>query len=434
MPVQGLQNIFNVPELKRKLGFTLLIVIVYRIGGHLTTPGIDVGRLLEWFGSQQNTLFGLMDMFAGGALQRATIFALGVMPYISSSIIFQLLPPVFPYFEKLMKEGEEGRKKINQYTRYGTVVLSFIQAVGIATFLQSLGAVSMTNLWLFRVTTVVTLTTGAVLIMWLGEQITERGIGNGMSLLIFFGIVDRFPGAIFQSIEMLRNDVIGIIPMLLLIVVMVAIVAGVIVMTLGARKIPIQIPKRMVGRKVMGGQQTHLPLRINSAGVMPIIFAQSIIVVPATLGTFLAPGSILEDIAAWFQPRTDSYVIIYTLMIIFFTYFYTAVIFNPVDLAENFKRQGGFIPGIRPGAKTAEYIDRVLTRITLPGSIFLAFIAVMPMYLMRWMNVPFYFGGTSLLIVVGVALDTIQQMESHLLIRHYDGFMKKGKLPSRRSM
>ncbi len=434
MPVQGLQNIFNVPELKRKLGFTLLIVIIYRIGGHLTTPGIDVGRLMEWFGSQQNTLFGLMDMFAGGALQRATVFALGIMPYISSSIIFQLLPPVFPYFEKLMKEGEEGRKKINQYTRYGTVVLSFIQAVGIATFLQSLGAVSMQNLWMFRVTTVVTLTTGAVFIMWLGEQITERGIGNGMSLLIFFGIVDRFPGAIFQSIEMLRNDVIGIIPMLLLIVVMVAIVAGVIVMTLGARKIPIQIPKRMVGRKVMGGQQTHLPLRINSAGVMPIIFAQSIIVVPATLGTFLAPGSILEDIAAWFQPRTDSYVIIYTLMIIFFTYFYTAVIFNPVDLAENFKRQGGFIPGIRPGAKTAEYIDRVLTRITLPGSIFLAAIAVLPMYLMRWMNVPFYFGGTSLLIVVGVALDTIQQMESHLLIRHYDGFMKKGKLPSRRSM
>jgi len=434
MPAQGLQNIFNVPELKRKLGFTLLMVIIYRIGGHLTTPGINVGRLMEWFGSQQNTLFGLMDMFAGGALQRATVFALGIMPYISASIIFQLLPPVFPHFEKLMKEGEEGRKKINQYTRYGTVVLSFIQAVGIATFLQQLGAVSMSNLWLFRVTTVVTLTTGAVFVMWLGEMITERGIGNGMSLLIFFGIVDRFPGAIFQSIEMLRNDVIGIIPMLLLIVVMVAVVAGVIVMTLGARKIPIQIPKRMVGRKVMGGQQTHLPLRINSAGVMPIIFAQSIIVVPATLGQLLAPGSFLEDIAAWFQPRTNSYVVMYSLMILFFTYFYTAVIFNPVDLAENFKRQGGFIPGIRPGAKTAEYIDRVLTRITLPGAVFLAFIAVMPMYLMRWMNVPFYFGGTSLLIVVGVALDTIQQMESHLLIRHYDGFMKKGKLPSRRLM
>lgn len=434
MAGQGLQNIFNVPELKRKLGFTLLIVIIYRIGGHLTTPGIDVSRLLEWFGTQQNTLFGLMDMFVGGGLQRATVFALGIMPYISASIIFQLLPPVFPYFEKLQKEGEEGRKKINQYTRYGTVVLAFIQAVSIAAFLQSLGAVSMTNLWLFRVTTVVTLTTGAVFVMWLGEQITERGIGNGMSLLIFFGIVDQFPSAIFQSIELLRNDVIGVIPMLLLIVVMVAVVSGVIVMTLGTRRIPIQIPKRMVGRKVMGGQQTHLPLRINSAGVMPIIFAQSIIVVPATLGSFMAPGSFLEDMASWFQPSTNSYVVVYSLMIVFFTYFYTAVIFNPVDLAENFKRQGGFIPGIRPGAKTAEYIDRVLTRITLPGSIFLAAIAVLPIYLYRWMNVPFYFGGTSLLIVVGVALDTIQQMESHLLIRHYDGFMKKGKLPSRRSM
>jgi preprotein translocase subunit SecY len=431
---RGLQNIFDVPELKRKLLFTFLIVVIYRIGGHITTPGIDVSRLTDWFGQQQNTLFGLMDMFVGGGLSRATIFALGIMPYISSSIIFQLLPPVFPYFEKLQKEGEEGRKKITQYTRYGTVVLAFIQSVGIATWLQSLGAVSMANLWLFRVSTVVTLTTGAVLVMWLGEQITERGIGNGMSLLIFFGIVDRFPGAIFQSIEMLRNDVIGIIPMLLLVVVMIAVVAGVIVMTLGTRKIPIQIPKRMVGRKVMGGQQTHLPLRINSAGVMPIIFAQSIIVVPATMGELIAPGSWLEDIARMFSPQTNTYVVLYTIMIIFFTYFYTAVIFNPVDLAENFKRQGGFIPGIRPGARTAEFIDKVLTRITLPGALFLAAIAVLPMYMIRWINVPFYFGGTSLLICVGVALDTIQQMESHLLMRHYDGFMKKTRVPGRRMM
>ena len=430
----GLQNIFDVPELKRKIGFTFLIVVIYRIGGHITTPGIDVSRLTEWFGQQQNTLFGLMDMFVGGGLSRATIFALGIMPYISSSIIFQLLPPVFPYFEKLQKEGEEGRKKITQYTRYGTVVLAFIQSVGIATWLQSLGAVSMTNLWLFRVSTVVTLTTGAVLVMWLGEQITERGIGNGMSLLIFFGIVDRFPGAIFQSIEMLRNDVIGIIPMLLLVVVMIAVVAGVIVMTLGTRKIPIQIPKRMVGRKVMGGQQTHLPLRINSAGVMPIIFAQSIIIVPGTLGGLIAPGSWLEGVAQMFSPQTNTYAFFYTMMIIFFTYFYTAVIFNPVDLAENFKRQGGFIPGIRPGARTAEYIDRVLTRITLPGALFLAAIAVLPMYMIRLINVPFYFGGTSLLICVGVALDTIQQMESHLLMRHYDGFMKKTRVPGRRMM
>ena len=428
----GLQNIFGVPELKRKLGFTALIVIVYRIGGHITVPGIDVGRLAEWFGTQQNTFFGLMDMFVGGGLQRATVFALGIMPYISASIIFQLLPPVFPYFEKMQKEGEEGRKKITQYTRYATVVLSFIQSVGIATWLRSLGAVTMTNLWLFQLSTVITLTTGAVMVMWLGEQITERGIGNGMSLLIFFGIVDRFPNAVFQSIEMLRNDVIGLIPMLAVCVVMVAVVAGVIVMTLGTRKIPIQIPKRMVGRKVMGGQQTHLPLRINSAGVMPIIFAQSIIVVPGTLSTFLAPGSWLEQFGSYFQPHTNSYVVCYCLLIVFFTYFYTAVIFNPVDLADNFKRQGGFIPGIRPGARTAEYIDRVLTRITLPGAIFLAAIAILPIYMYRWLNVPFYFGGTSLLIVVGVALDTIQQMESHLLMRHYDGFMKKTRVPGRR--
>ncbi len=430
----GLQNVFDVPELKRKLGFTLLIVFVYRLGGHITVPGIDVSRLMEWFSTQQNTVFGLLDMFVGGGLQRATVFALGIMPYISASIIFQLLPPVFPYFEKLQKEGEEGRKKITQYTRYCTVVLAFIQSVGIATWLTSLGAVTMENALIFKVSTIVTLTTGAMVVMWLGEQITERGIGNGMSLLIFFSIIDRFPGAVFQSIEMLRNDVIGIIPMLLVVVVMIAVVAGVIVMTLGTRKIPIQIPKRMVGRKVMGGQQTHLPLRINSAGVMPIIFAQSIIVVPATLSGFLAPGSWLEGIAGYFQPNTNSYAFLYVLMIVFFTYFYTAVIFNPVDLAENFKRQGGFIPGIRPGARTAEYIDKVLTRITLPGSIFLAAIAVLPIYMYRWLNVPFYFGGTSLLIVVGVALDTIQQMESHLLMRHYEGFMKKSKVPGRRAM
>jgi preprotein translocase subunit SecY len=430
--VKSFADIFQIPELKKKVLFTFLIVVIYRLGGHITTPGINVGRLIEWFGQQQNTLFGLMDMFVGGGLQRATIFALGIMPYISSSIIFQLLPPVFPYFEKLQREGEEGRKRINQYTRYGTVVLSFIQSVGMAAFLQNLGAVSMDNLWLFRVTTVITLTTGAVFVMWLGEQITDRGVGNGMSLLIFFGIIDRFPNGVFQTIEMIRNDVISIIAMVLVLVVMIAIVAGVIVMTLGTRKIPIQIPKRMVGRKVLGGQQTHLPLRINSAGVMPIIFAQSIIVVPATLSTFLAPGSWLEDIGRYFQPSTNSYIFFYTLLIVFFTYFYTAVIFNPVDLAENFKRQGGFIPGIRPGARTAEYIDRVLTRITLPGSIFLAAIAILPIYMYRLINVPFYFGGTSLLIVVGVALDTIQQIESHMLMRHYDGFMKKGRIPSRR--
>ena len=426
----GMQNIFNVPELMKKIWVTLGILLVYRIGGHITTPGIDVTQMMNFFASQQNTLFGLLDMFVGGGLQRATIFALGIMPYISASIIYQLLPPVFPYFEKLQKEGEEGRKKITQYTRYTTVALSFIQSVAISAFLYQLGAVTI-NIWLFRVTTIVTLTTGAVFVMWLGEQITDHGIGNGMSLLIFFSIIERFPTAVIRSFDMLRNDVIGIIPMLMLILVMIAVVAGVIVMTLGTRKIPIQIPKKMVGRKVMGGQQTFLPLRINSAGVMPIIFAQSIIVVPGTLGPLFGSGA-LSKVAQFFSPGSTSYMIVYSLMIVFFTYFYTAVIFNPVDLAENFKRQGGFIPGVRPGAKTAEYIDRVLTRITLPGSIFLAAIAIFPMILMDSLNVPFFFGGTSLLICVGVALDTIQQMESHLLMRHYDGFMKKGRVPGRR--
>jgi preprotein translocase subunit SecY len=432
---QGFQNVFKVPELKRRILFTVGILIVFRLGVHITAPGIDYTVLAEFFRSQRGTLFGMFDMFVGGALGRAAIFALGIMPYISASIIFQLLTSVFPYFEKLQKEGEEGRKKITQYTRYGTVFISLVQSYGISIWLESQipSAIIMQTGFGFKAVTVITLTTGAVFVMWLGEQLTERGIGNGMSLLIFFGIVEGLPGAIFRSVGLWQSEVLNTITLLLILALIVLIIAGVIFMTLGHRKIPIQIPRKIVGRKVYGGQQTHLPLRINSAGVMPIIFAQSIIIFPGTLSTFFPGVAWLENFSNLFQMGSPLYLLLYTLMIVFFTYFYTAIIFNPIDVSENMKRQGGFIPGIRPGNKTADYIDRILTRITLPGSIFLAAIAVMPMFLITKLNVPFYFGGTGLLIVVGVALDTVQQMESHLLLRHYDGFMKKGKIKGRRS-
>jgi len=431
---QSFQNVFKVPELKRRILFTVGILIVFRLGVHITSPGIDYTALADFFQTQKGTLFGMYDMFVGGALGRAAIFALGIMPYISASIIFQLLTSVFPYFEKLQKEGEEGRKKITQYTRYGTVLISLVQSYGISIWLQTQvpSAIIMEPGFGFTTVTVLTLTTGAVFVMWLGEQITERGIGNGMSLLIFFGIVERLPGAIFRSIGLWRSEVLPTINIILILILIVLIIAGVIFMTLGHRRIPIQIPRKIVGRKVYGGQQTHLPLRVNSAGVMPIIFAQSIIIFPGTLSTFFPGVMWLENFSNLFQVGSPLYMALYTLMIVFFTYFYTAIIFNPIDVAENMKRQGGFIPGIRPGSKTADYIDRILTRITLPGSIFLAAIAIMPMFLITKLNVPFYFGGTGLLIVVGVALDTIQQMESHLLLRHYDGFMKKGKIKGRR--
>jgi len=432
---QSFQNVFKVPELKKRILFTAGILIIFRLGVHITAPGIDYTVLADFFGSQKGTLFGMFDMFVGGALGRAAIFALGIMPYISASIIFQLLTSVFPYFEKLQKEGGEGQKKITQYTRYGTVLISLVQSYGISIWLTSAvpNAIVMGTGLGFTAITVITLTAGAVLVMWLGEQLTERGVGNGMSLLIFFGIVEGLPGAIFRSLGLWQSEVLNTISILLILVFIVAIIAGVIFMTMGNRKIPIQIPRKIVGRKVYGGQQTHLPLRVNSAGVMPIIFAQSIIIFPGTLSTFFPGVAWIEGFSDLFRIGSPVYMILYTLMIVFFTYFYTAIIFNPVDVAENMKRQGGFIPGIRPGSRTADYIDRVLTRITLPGSIFLAAIAILPMILITRMNVPFYFGGTGLLIVVGVALDTVQQMESHLLLRHYDGFMKKGKIKGRRS-
>jgi preprotein translocase subunit SecY len=402
-----------------------------RVGAYITVPGVD-RNLLTLAAQGQNNLFGLLDLFTGGALQKATVFALGIMPYISASIIFQLLTAVFPYFEKLQKEGEEGRKKIQQYTRYATVALAAVQASGYSVFIQNLSpdAILFPGLR-FQILTVLVLTTGAVFVMWLGEQITEKGIGNGMSLIIFFGIIEAFPGTGAQLWTLWRTEVVGIFTILAFMVIMIAIVAGTVTMTMAVRKIPIQIPRKVVGRnRIRQGQKTHLPLRINSAGVMPIIFAQSIMFLPATLGAFFPDMPMVQRFAGAFQFGSVWYLVVFTALIVFFTYFYTAIIFNPVDLAENMKKQGGFIPGTRPGARTAEYIDHVLTRVTLPGSFFLAGIAIVPLLIFSWgpfQSIPQFIGGTGLLIVVGVALDTVQQMQSHLLLRHYEGFMTKGK-------
>ncbi|MFH1006783.1 MAG: preprotein translocase subunit SecY [Candidatus Latescibacterota bacterium] len=445
--LKSFQSIVKIPELRRKLLFTLGILAVYRIGGHVPTPGIDSQALGEYFASAQNTLFGLYDMFVGGAFQKATIFALGIMPYISASIIFQLLGSVLPYFQKLQKEGEEGRKKITQYTRYATVLLAAMQSYGVSVFLENLTLPSGISVvphpgWGFRLLTMVTITSGTIFIMWLGEQITEHGIGNGISLIIFVGIISRLPTAIMVEVKQLMAGNRQIIPEVFLFVVMVLVVAAVVFITQGQRKIPVQYAKRVVGRKVYGGQSTHIPLRVNTAGVIPIIFAQAIMFLPSTIATFFQQSETIQSMAAYFSYQSPVYWLFYGLIIVFFTYFYTAVIFNPVDLADNMKKYGGFIPGIRPGKRTSDYIDNILTRITLPGAIFLAFIAVMPAMVIRFSDAAFgmsvstdfsqFFGGTGLLIVVGVALDTLQQVESHLLMRHYDGFLKKGKLRGRR--
>src|SRR5688500_10155699 len=394
-------NLFKIPELKEKILFTLMTLFIYRVGAHITAPGIDVGALREQFGQLQDSLFGVYDMFVGGALSRATIFGLGIMPYISSSIMFQLLAAVVPSIEKMQKEGEDGRKKLTQWTRYTTVVLALLQGYGYAVFLQSpaIGAVNNPGLFSFLLPTAFLLTTGALLVMWLGEQITERGIGNGMSLLIFFSIVEGFPQAIARTFEQVTNGVISPFMLLILIALMVAVVGGVAAMTMAARKIPVQIPRKVMGRgRVREGQKSFIPLRINSACVMPIIFAQSIIVIPGTLAQFMGGDStFMRSMSDAMQPGTTLYIVLYTLLIFFFTYFYTAIIFNPVDLAENLKKQGGFIPGVKPGARTAEYIDHVLSRITLPGSLYLAAIALLPDLVSRAMGAQiFFFGGTSL--------------------------------------
>jgi len=432
--IRKMANMFEIPELKQRIVFTLLLLIVYRIGSHITTPGVDVSALAEFFSSGAGGVLGLYDFFVGGNLSKATIFALGIMPYISASIILQLLQPVVPYLEKLSKEGEEGRRKINQYTRYGTVGLAILQSVTIGAFLEQLGVVATPGL-AFKIVTMITMTAGTVFVMWLGEQITERGIGNGISLIIFIGIVSRYPTDILNTVRaVFVTNTISIFVGVFLLAMMIAVTALTVMITQGQRRIPVQYARRIVGRKMMTGRSTHLPLRINTAGVIPIIFAQSIIVLPSSIAAFMQGNQFAQDLSFALRPGGPLYVTLYTLIIIFFTYFYTAIVFNPMDVAENMRKNGGFIPGIRPGKKTAEFIDKVLSRITLPGSIFLAFIAVLPDLLIARAGVPFYFGGTGLLIVVGVALDTLQQIESHLLMRHYDGFLKKGRLRGRTGM
>ena len=432
-----IQEIFSIPELKRRVLFTLGLLIVYRVGSHITTPGVDASVLAEFFERQRGTILGLYDLFAGGNLEKATIFALGIMPYISASIILQLFQAVIPFFEKLAKEGEEGRKKITQYTRYGTVVLSVVQGFGIAMFLENMTGPSGTSAvmfpgWGFRLLTVLTLTAGTIFVMWLGEQITERGIGNGISLIITIGIIARYPIDALNTLRAVQLGQMTPFKLAILLLAMVLITAGIIFVTQGQRRIPVQYAKRVVGRRVYGGQASFIPLSVNIAGVIPIIFAQSLIMFPGTIAAFFQNVTFLQTITLWLSPGHAVYIILYSLIIIFFAYFYTAIVLNPVDLADNMKKSGGFIPGIRPGKRTAEYIDRILTRITLPGAVFLAFIAVLPDILITQANVPFYFGGTGLLIVVGVMLDTLRQVESHLLMRHYEGFVKHGRLRGRR--
>jgi preprotein translocase subunit SecY len=431
--LQNLQNVTKIPELKRRLLITLGLLAAYRLGAHVPTPGVDGEALSRFFDSVQGTLLGLVDLFSGGNLRRLTVFALGIMPYISASIILQLLTVVVPALERLSKEGEAGRKKITQYTRYGTILLSAFQSLFIAIGLESMNDPSGVTLvpfpgWGFRLLTMVTLTAGTALIMWLGEQISEKGIGNGISLIIFAGIVVRLPSALVATYTLLSTGELSLFVLLGVAIIMVLVTAGVVYMQEGQRKIPVQYAKRVVGRRVYGGQSTHIPLRINTAGVIPVIFASSIILFPATLARFVPTWwmqAISDALSPGPLPRHGLYYILYMGFIVFFTYFYTAIVFNPNDLADNMKKYGGFIPGVRPGKKTAEFIDRTLTRITLPGAIGLAVISVVPDILIRLFNVPFYFGGTSLLIVVGVALDTVRQMESHLLMRHYEGFLRR---------
>jgi len=429
-------NIFKIRELRQRVLFTLMILVIYRVGGHIPTPGIDTEALSQFFSTAGSTLFGLYDLFVGGAFYKATIFALGIMPYISASIIIQLLGSVVPFIQRLQKEGEEGRRKITQYTRYGTVGIAALQAFGTAVFLESISAgpgqaVVPDPGMGFKFLTVLTFTSGTIFIMWLGEQITERGIGNGISLIIFIGIIARFPQAIFDEIREVMAGRRGIFVEAFLVGLMIAVVMAIIMVTRAQRKIPVQYPKRVVGRKVYGGQATHIPLSVNTAGVIPIIFAQSIMFAPQTLVSFFPRVEWLQTFSSYFNPGNVVYAVVYGVIIIFFAFFYTAIVFNPVDLADNMKKQGGYIPGIRPGRRTSEYIDRVLTRITLPGAVFFAAVAVLPYFMMTQFNVQYYFGGTSILIVVGVALDTLQQVESHLVMRHYDGFMKRGRIRGR---
>ena len=458
---QSFLNIFSVPDLRKRVVFTFLLLAVYRLGSHIPTPGVDPAAIDAFFRSSGGSLFGFLDIFSGGALRRLSVFALGIMPYISASIILQLLTVVWPYLEKLSKEGEMGRKKITQYTRYGTVLLSFIQASGIALWLEKQIAPGGDRLvpdpgWGFRLMAVLTLTTGTMFIMWLGEQITERGIGNGISLIIFAGIVVGLPAAIFGLFQQIRNNTINILTLIGVLVFMVAIIALIVFVERAQRRIPVQYAKRVVGRRVYGGQNTYLPLRVNTGGVIPIIFAISIIQLPSYLATLIGADWTLK-VANSLGQGQPLYVVLYALGILFFCYFYTSIVFNPTDTADNMRKYGGFIPGIRPGKKTADYIDTVLSRLTIIGAVYLTFVALLPDFLARgfrfaslpWIGAgleaalprffsegfgfDFYFGGTSLLIIVGVAMDTVQQVESKLVEHHYAGFLKKSRVRGRRS-
>ena len=434
--LSGFQNASRVPELRRRVIFALGMLAVYRLGVHVPTPGIDRAAMAAFFDQQKNTLFGFLNLFSGGALEQFSVFSLGIMPYISASIILQLLTVVFPYLERLSKEGEVGRRKITQYTRYGTVLLSIVQGTMIAIGLEGTQGPGGTPLVLnpgiaFRFMTVVTLTSGTAFIMWLGEQITERGIGNGMSLIIFAGIVARLPSAIWSTFEFMRNGELGPLVALVILILSVAIIGAIIFVERGQRRIPVQYAKRVVGRRMYGGMTSHLPLKVNTANVIPIIFASSVLIFPATMAQFAAHPWI-QTMSGMLAPGQWLYEIAQIALIIFFAFFYTAVVFNPSDVAENMKKAGGYIPGIRPGQKTAEFIEKVLSRITLSGAVYLCLIALLPSLLVRQFNVPFYFGGTALLIVVGVALDTVAQMETHLISRNYEGFMKRGRLRGRK--
>ena len=439
---ESLRNVFKIDELRTRILFTLGLLVVVRIGSHITLPGVNASVLADAMrSSASNTLFGLYDLFVGGAFSNAAVFSLGIMPYITASIIIQLLGAVFPYFQKLQKEGEEGRKKITQWTRYGTVLVSMLQAWGNSIRLESIRAGDIPIVppelsgFGFMLSTMIILTSGTIFMMWLGEQITERGIGNGISLIIFIGIIARFPHAILDEYQLVSAQARGLIVEIVIFAFMVAIVGFVVMLTQATRRVPVQYAKRVVGRKVYGGVTQYIPVRVNTAGVMPIIFAQSIMFIPQTILTFFPESDTLQGLARYFDYTSGVYMVTYGLMIIFFTYFYTAVAFNPKDVADNMQRQGGFIPGIRPGKTTSDFIDNILTRITLPGSVFLAIVAILPsiVYMMGVTSTfSSFFGGTSLLIIVGVALETLQQIESHLLMRHYEGFLTKGKLRGRR--
>jgi preprotein translocase subunit SecY len=432
--IEGFSNASRIPELRRRLLFTALMLAIYRVGVAVPTPGIDGQALASFFDAARSTLFGWINLFSGGALERFSVFALGIMPYISVAIILDLLKVASPYLDELYKEGEAGRRKITQYTRYGTVGLAIVQGLMIAISLEKIqapggGSVVYNPGWSFRIVTVLTLTAGTMFIMWMGEQITERGIGNGISLIIMAGIVARLPSALGTTVQFVREGEMSLFVLLFVLLMAFAVTAGIVYVETAQRRIPVQYAKRVVGRRIYGGQTSHLPLKINTSGVIPPIFASSILVFPATLATFVPA---LKDYSALLTPGGWFYDVVYVALIIFFTYFYTAVTFNPVDVADNLKKYGGFIPGIRPGRYTAEYIDRVLSRITLGGAIYVSAVCVLPTILIQQFNVPFYFGGTALLIVVGVALDTIAQMETHLLTRNYEGFMRRGRIKSRK--